>query len=403
MRIIVNIIVHVIIGLKEVMVYIKVGFFKVGNAISSLNKPNINLLLVGYSLDTCTPRSNYHGATFTAQWTKKRSYSTTSCLRKPLTGISKSEDFWRQVNTRKVNELNPHYVANKFLQDYPSQELAKKNLTYDLITRIMRSHITNFSMSLSEFNILNNIKPIRLSFPFNLSLPEVAGKPLRGGTGTAGVYLFTNKINHERYIGSSINLALRLKHGYFGKLPLIGQRKIERAIREYGLGNFYLDVFLLPKELTSNSESSASIKETLRFLVLGLEQMLIMLLNPELNEIKVAGSSPGALTSKGLRNSYLYDGVNKQLVYVVNGRKNLAEILGCHENGIKRYLIQKDNLYLKRFFVADDILSDSDYTNNLMSLSGLKYCLNKIRLDRKNYLTKVVPSREETNLKLRKR
>ena len=128
-----------------------------------------------------------------------------------------------------------------------------------------------------------------------------------------------------------------------------------------------------------------------------------MKLNPELNEIKVAGSSPGTLTSKGLRNSYLYDGVNKQLVYVVNGRKNLADILGCNENAIKRYLAPKNKLYLKRFFISDDVLSDSEYTTNFMSLSELEGCLAKIKLDRKSYLTKEVPSREETNLKFNKK
>jgi hypothetical protein len=299
--------------------------------------------------------------------------------------------------------MNPHYLVNKFFQSYPDQELAKNNLTYDLITRIMSFHISNFSISPEEFNLLKNIESFRLRYPFDESLPKFVGKPLKSGKGAAGVYLFTNKINGERYIGSSINLASRLKNGYFGKLPITGQRKIERAIREYGLANFYLDVFLLPSEVVNSPESSTSVKETVRFLVLTLEQMLIMELNPELNEIKVAGSSPGTLTSKNLRNSYLYDAVNKQLVYIINGRKHLAEILGCHENAIKRYLVHKNKLYLNRFFIADDVLSDQEYTNNFMSLPELENCLNKIRLSRKSYLTKVVPSRAETYLSYRKK
>lgn len=218
--------------------------------------------------------------------------------------------------------------------------------------------------------------------------------------------MFTNKINGERYVGSSINLASRLREGYFGKLPIVGQRKIERAIREYGLTNFFIDVFLLPelfKNSTGNSGSSIPVKDTLRYLVLALEQILIMILKPELNEIKVAGSSPGTLTSKNLRNSYLYDDVNKQLIYFVNGRKNLANIIGCHEDDIKRYLVQKKRLYLKRFFIADDILNDSKYTTNFMDLDQLKDLLLKIRLERKSYLSKVVPSREETYLNFSKK
>lgn len=303
--------------------------------------------------------------------------------------------------------MNPHYLVEQFFKNYPSQHEAKKNLSYDLVLKCMKLHNQDFFISLEEFNILKNIKSFRLSYPFNISLPEQVGKSLRNGLGASGVYLFTNKINGEHYIGSSINLAARLKTGYFGNLPLIGQRKIERAIREYGLSNFYLDIYLLPcsvKSAAANSlESSTLVKDSLRFLVLALEQILIMELNPELNEIKVAGSSPGTLTSKNLRNSYLYDGVNKQLIYIVNGRKNLANILGLHENAIKRYLAPKKRLYYKRFFIADDFINDPEYTVNILSLSELEDFLRDLRLGRKSYLTKVLPSREETYLKFSKK
>lgn len=70
---------------------------------------------------------------------------------------------------------------------------------------------------------------------------------------------------------------------------------------------------------------------------------------------------------------------------------------------IKRYLSYKKKLYLKRFIIADTILNEQGYTINLKSLQSLKAYLNEIRLERKKYLTKVVPSREETNLKLCKK
>ena len=70
---------------------------------------------------------------------------------------------------------------------------------------------------------------------------------------------------------------------------------------------------------------------------------------------------------------------------------------------IKRYLSYKKKLYLKRFIIADTILNEQGYTINLKSLQSLKAYLNEIRLERKKYLTKLVPSREETNLKLCKK
>lgn len=294
--------------------------------------------------------------------------------------------------------MNPHYLVERFFQSYPDRELAKLNLNFDLIKRIMSLHIPEFSLTPEDFNLLRNIKPVSLNYPFELSLPTIVGKSLRKGVGSAGVYIFTNKINGYRYVGSSINLAARLKNGYFGKLPIVGRRKIEVSLREHGLVNFNLEVLLIPREAEDFLSDSRG-KKTLLDLVLSLEQILIMELNPELNEIKIAGSSPGVLTSKNLRNSYLYDEVNKELIYVVKGRRILAEILGCSENAIKRYLAYKNKLYFNRFFVADDLLNEGGYTINIMSLAELEAYMNKIRADRKNYLTKVVPSREETNRK----
>jgi hypothetical protein len=300
-------------------------------------------------------------------------------------------------------------LVERFLQSYSDRELAKLNINLDLIKRIMSLHIPDFSLTLEDFNILKSIQPISLNYPFELSIPGLLGKPLRKGLGSAGVYLFTNKINGDRYVGSSINLVSGLKNGYFGKLPVIGKRKIEVSIRKDGLANFNLDVFLIPRdnqvEGSSLNIGSAGItdKKTLQNLVLSLEQILILELNPELNEIKIAGYSPGTLSSRNLINSYLYDAINKELIYIVNGRKNLANILGCNENAIKGYLAYKDKLYFNRFFIANEVLTGGgEYTTNLVSLAELEAYINKIRTGRKNYLTKVVPSREETNLKFSK-
>ncbi len=312
----------------------------------------------------------------------------------------KSADFWCQVNTKnRKNKMNPHYLVESFLQSYPDRELAKANLNHELLVSILSLHLPNFNLTLEEFNLLNSIQPIRFELPFlNSALPEILGKPLREGKGIKGVYVFTNKLNGDRYVGSSINLALRLKDGYFGNLPATGKRKIEVAIIKYGLANFYLDLFLIP---TLFESSDNNIKKY-HYLVLSLEQMLIMEINPKLNEIKVAGSNPGYLEDKNLKKSYLYDDLNKELIYIADGRKNLAKILACHVDTIKRYLASKNKLYLNRFFIADDILSDKKYSVNLKSLESLKEYLHEIRLKRKNYLTKIVPSREETNLKLSK-
>ena len=277
----------------------------------------------------------------------------------------------------------------KFLENYPNRELAKTNININIIRNILGLHLPNFEITPEEFHLLKSIKPIRFELPFRTKkFPEIIGKPLRKGMGTMGVHLLTNRVNGYQYVGSSINLATRLKDGYFGNLLLLGgRRKIEAAILEHGLVNFYLDVFLIPAQTRSYKAGNIRI---LHHLVLSLEQMLILELNPKLNEIKVAGSNPGSLTGKSLKKTYLFDSVNKELIYITNGRINMAKIIGCNEEAIKRYLYHKNKLYFKRFFIADEMPSDQEYSPpriftggeysiKLKSLESLQACFDEVR------------------------
>jgi group I intron endonuclease len=96
--------------------------------------------------------------------------------------------------------------------------------------------------------------------------------------------MFTNIENGYNYIGSSISLTNRLKTGYF--VPKLQNRVIDLAIKEAGLEQFYLNIYLIPEKLI--------ISETkLKNLTLALEQILILQNNPEYNVLKVVGSQAG--------------------------------------------------------------------------------------------------------------
>ena len=76
---------------------------------------------------------------------------------------------------------------------------------------------------------------------------------LIGGTGQIfnskpGAYVLTNKINGNTYVGSAISLANRLFNSYF-HIAAKDNRVIIKAIKEIGLENFTLDVYLIPKEM----------------------------------------------------------------------------------------------------------------------------------------------------------
>lgn len=58
---------------------------------------------------------------------------------------------------------------------------------------------------------------------------------------------------------------MRLKRGYFGKLPIRGQRKIEVSVREHGLANFHLYAFLIPSEDSVNSSGALDKKNFAEF------------------------------------------------------------------------------------------------------------------------------------------
>jgi hypothetical protein len=239
---------------------------------------------------------------------------------------------------------------------------------------------------------------------------SMLGVTKRGQNSKAGVYLFINKITGESYIGSSLALASRIKDDYLRKGKILGKRPIELAIKKYGLSNFKLEVCVLSQELLINLELNSSLtpggglddishkseevdvlkltsttiefKHKVRNLVLALEQIFILWVNPKYNELKVAGSVAGNKIKKELMEpvfektrkiTYLYDADKKELVYQVKSRTLLAEAME-----MKRRIAPK-RLYLNRFFISDEPLSEKEYSNNLLSSKALIARMNESR------------------------
>jgi len=98
--------------------------------------------------------------------------------------------------------------------------------------------------------------------------------------GKSGVYRWVNLVNGKSYIGSSVNLALRLRN-YFNFSFISNKRRgkslINEALLKYGYSYFSLEIL----EFCESSEA------ILR------EQYYLDLLKPEYNILKNAGSSLG--------------------------------------------------------------------------------------------------------------
>ena len=95
--------------------------------------------------------------------------------------------------------------------------------------------------------------------------------------GKVGVYRWINKINGNTYVGSSINISVRM-YTYFSLRSLAkSNRPIDRALLKHGFSNFSLEI------LEYCNEDN----------VLKREQYFIDLLKPEYNIVQTAGSTLG--------------------------------------------------------------------------------------------------------------
>lgn len=253
------------------------------------------------------------------------------------------------------------------------------------------------------FNLLKRIKPIRLELPVSSSkLAEHVGNYSRKGeSGKGGVYVFTNKLNGFSYVGSSISLANRLSTGYLG--PNLGNRVIDLAIKDIGLENFYLDLYIIPQDLidldttevSSKDKTPLSVKSKVKSISLALEQMFILEFNPEYNVLKVAGSpaglkrSPESMLPSLVKNSkatYVYDNKANKLIFVANSRSDLTKIMSLDLRNLSRILKEK-SLYLDRFIISSKLLSGSDFVTEIINPEELSNLISETKEDWKKVLS----------------
>jgi group I intron endonuclease len=342
--------------------------------------------------------------TFVYMKNSKRAYST----------LVKKGQFWSKVNSHNISDQdNPFILVNSFLKKYPTQELARPNINLDLICSILTRHIPNFELSPKVFNLLKKISPVRLELPLQMSnlLTEHVGNYVRNGEiGKGGVYVFTNKLNGFSYVGSSIYLANRLTTGYLG--PNLGNRVVDLAIKDVGLENFYLDLYIIPQELLDlaltevksrdsyveefqETSLRSTEKSVLKNFSLALEQMFILEFNPEYNVLKVAASpaglkrSPGSMLPsliKNYRATYMYDSKTNKLLFIANSRSGLVKSIGLDLRNLSR-ILKENKLYLDRFILSSVSLNESDFTIETMSPEELINYVDEIRKDWKKVLS----------------
>lgn len=129
--------------------------------------------------------------------------------------------------------------------------------------------------------MLNNKNDLNLTFNpvvtySNCELEK--GRILTENKDKAVVYRWVNNINDKTYIGSSINLSVRLHKYYSIKHLTNNKTPIHNALLKYGFKNFNLEILEYCKE---------GVNPVVR------EQYYLDLLKPEYNVLEQAGSSLG--------------------------------------------------------------------------------------------------------------
>jgi len=145
-------------------------------------------------------------------------------------------------------------------------------------------------------------------------------------------------------------------------------RKGLRYFNEYGFNNVKLTLFIM--EYTS---SHLKVREP----IIELEQYFIDTLSPSLNVDLVAGGYNGyhSPMSQEARNMlrklrgtpiYIYDTITKSLIFVSDSKQWLYTNIGIHQISLNN-CISNGNLYLNRFFITLDFISEYPYEDILSS------------------------------------
>lgn len=191
--------------------------------------------------------------------------------------------------------------------------------------------------------------------------------------------------------------------------PKLGNRVIDLAIKDIGLDKFYLPVagplrgtarvppppgeelYLIPHEIEErilrDFATGVDRKLQFKFGSLALEQILLLIFNPEYNVFKVAGSpaglkrSPESMEANLLKTSkvtYVYDKKTKKLIFSSSSLTKLAKLLNIELGNLSK-LVTKNTLYLNRIIFSNQLLSESDYTVEVISPDELISYIGELR------------------------
>lgn len=253
------------------------------------------------------------------------------------------------------NNVYAHQLANAQIE-------SGKIVTVGILNRILAYTKAGALVSKNTLNSLINMP--RLVF-YNLDKKETKDL-IYGKLGLPhnkiqqrGVYIFICIDTNEKYVGSSSQLAFRLK-GYLNKTHL-STGKLIPLIKEKGLSKFRLEVICLP-----------DIPEIKPEII--LEQYYLLDPSFNLNTIKVV-NNPSGSTAKPL---YMYNRDKSILYYFTLQQKDFITKLNISHVTFTKHLT-KGTYYLGKYLFLRERIHTAKITN--MSLTDIAIMLQNDRVN----------------------
>ena len=310
----------------------------------------------------------------------KSNFSSNNNSNKPVKPEKNDKNKWKMILGRSGANLPSHMLANKQIE-------SGKPVNSNIINQILSFCDISVTKSTLEsmlnspkfiFNDLHKKETIDL-------LNEKIGLPY-SKVQARGVYIFKHKYTSDKYVGSSSQLALRLK-GYLNYThKSIG--KIVPKLKKDKLSHFTLEVICLAASFNLKAE-------------LILEQYFLLDPSFNLNTIRVANNPSGS----NLKPLYMYNRDKTILYYYSTQQIDFIRKLNISHFTFSKHL-EKGSYYLGKYLFTRELVETAKY--NIMPVLDLSLQLEK---DRKkfnknkpiNSLSKsvlLIDVKDENNLKL---
>lgn len=268
------------------------------------------------------------------------------------TDLSLKDNSWSTILGRKGPNIYAHQLANTQIKSGKAVTLGVLNEILAYSNILVGEDTLNSLVTMPRFVFTNLDKPeTRYLIQGKLGLPH-------SKTQARGVYIFTCIDTNEKYVGSSSQLALRLK-GYLN-LTHKSSGKLIPLIKAKSLASFKLEVICLPDYPEFRPE-------------VVLEQYFLLDPSFNLNTIKVS-NNPSGSTSKPL---FMYNRDKSILYHFTLQQKDFISKLNISHFTLTKHL-EKGTYYLGKYLFLREKVKTAETTN--MSLPDIALMLQKDRV-----------------------